>query len=65
MSRNGYIDWQNAPQGGNDEGVFPSGLVSAPVVIDSHGTEYNTKFYGGLVGVTLAESKTVQAESGW
>jgi len=63
MSRNPCMEWHKSS--GNDEADFPSGLVSAPVLLDDHGTEYNFKFYGGLVGVSMSEDKSVQAKSGW
>ena len=63
MKRNPCVAWEGSS--GNDEDDFPSGLVSAPVLLDDHGTEYNFKFYGGLVGVSMDEDMSVQAKSGW
>lgn len=67
MKRNKFVDWQaNHGSGypGVDSDDFPFGMVSAPVKIDDHGTLYDCKFYGGLVGVSLGEDYTVKAESG-
>jgi hypothetical protein len=63
MKRNPCVDWESGEAVEDDD--FPSGLVSAPVLLDDHGTEYNFKFYGGLVGVAMDEDFSVQAKSGW
>lgn len=66
-----YGSWDNKPEGhkGYKEGVhpddFPFGLISAPVLVDDHGTPYNCEFYGGLVGVSMANDFTVKPESGY
>lgn len=63
MRRNPFVDWQEGGSG-NDKDDFPFGLVSAPVLLDDHGAEYDFEFYGGLVGVA-ATKEGVQPVSGW
>jgi len=62
MSRNHCMQWESSE--GIDDDDFPSGLVCAPVQVIDHGTPYDCKFYGGLVGVSMQEDFTVKAESG-
>jgi Domain of unknown function (DUF4419) len=65
MIQNPYVNWEDKSLGGGlDTDDFPFGLVKAPVKIDDHGKEYEAEFYGGLVGVSLAEDFTVKPESG-
>jgi hypothetical protein len=64
MQRNSHVNWEKGGKG-VDRDDFPSGLVSAPVLLDDHGVEYDFKFYGGLVGVAMDENFSVQAKSGW
>lgn len=67
MVQNKFVDWE-ANHGSGYPGVdskdFPFGMVSAPVEINDHGDIHNCKFYGGLVGVSMAEDYSVKAESG-
>ncbi len=66
LRRNEFVDWQK--DRGNYAGVdpddFPFGMSYAPVELDDNGIVYDCKFYGGLVGVSMAEDFTVKAESG-
>jgi hypothetical protein len=66
MVRNPYVDWQKDHGGrGLDTDDYPFGMISVPVLVDDHGQEFNCKFYGGLVGVSMsAEDFTVRPESG-
>ena len=68
MQRNQFVDWQKNHGGrypGVDADDFPLGLVSVPVLVDDNGAPYNCEFYGGLVGVSLAQDFTVRPESGY
>lgn len=66
MRRNPYLDWQKDwGHDGLDTDDFPFGMVSAPVLVVDHGQEFDCRFYGGLVGVSMADHDlTVRAESG-
>lgn len=64
MRRNPFVDWR-AGNKGLDSKDFPFGLVMAPVTVDMDGTIHKCEFYGGLVGVSMAEDFTVRAESGF
>jgi len=60
------VAWEFDYNKGTDEQDFPFGLLAAPVKVIDHGIPYDTKFYGGLVGVTMdPHTFQVKAESGW
>jgi len=68
MRQNPFVDWQKdhgSRYPGLDSEDFPLGLVSAPVRVDDHGKLYDCEFYGGLVGVSMADDFTVRPESGY
>lgn len=65
LRRNPYIQWEHTQgEEGLDPNDFLPGLVHAPVKIDDNGVEYDCRFYGGLVGVSLGPDMTVRPESG-
>lgn len=64
MRKNPYINWERGNKG-LDSKDFPLGLVLAPVEVNDNGTIYKCEFYGGLVGVSMADDFTVRAESGF
>lgn len=64
MLQNSCVEWENDKLSGVDTDDFPFGLVCAPVEIDDHGTKHQSKFYGGLVGVSMTEDFVVKPESG-
>ena len=64
MRRNSYVDWEGTKGKGVDKADFPFGMAYAPVEINDNGYKYKSKFYGGLVGVSMAEDFTVQPVSG-
>jgi hypothetical protein len=68
MMANKFVDWQKDHGGrypGLDPDDFPLGLISTPVKVDDHGQPHVCEFYGGLVGVSMAEDFAVQPQSGF
>jgi hypothetical protein len=66
MQRNPCVAWETSDgkRGLNPED-FPLGLAKAPVTVVQGDIETPCAFYGGLVGVSMAEDFTVRAESGY
>jgi hypothetical protein len=62
--RNKCVDWEGG-HGDVDPQDFFSGMVFAPVKLDDNGTEYDLKFFGGLVGSSLDEELNVRPVSGF
>lgn len=48
-----------------DTNYIPSGVVSVPVKIDDHGTEYKTKMMAGQIGYTVMDKNTIQCHNDW
>jgi hypothetical protein len=67
--RNPLVNWQDHDFSFRGTGIeprlLPSSLVHAPVRWKYYGTKYFMRFYGGLVGVSMAEDATVRPEAGW
>jgi len=65
LIKNKFVNWQaNNDKDGVNPDDFQFGMSYAPVTVIDHGVKYDCKFYGGLVGVSLADDFTVKAESG-
>jgi hypothetical protein len=63
MAINPNVVWKNAVEG-TDDGDFPSTIMTAPVkFIDQNFRSFDFEFYGGLVGVQMADDFSVQPVS--